>query len=117
MLIDPRPQSFCGHTVPFIYFTYIDTKIACLRQRYRDLYFRAFWALLFISVTLIGQILHLNSQVVFSIQMTFCVHSSSHGLIFVYIREPQIDIQCTQVFSGYSVVYTSVQNALLCDLI
>ena len=54
---------------------------------------------------------------VFSIEMTFCVHSSSHGLIFVYIREPQMDIQCTQGFSEYSVVYTIVQNAFLCDLI
>ena len=53
---------------------------------------------------------------VFSIEMMFCVRSSSHGLIFVYIREPQMDIQCTQEFSKYSVVYTRVQNALLCDL-
>ena len=51
----------------------------------------------------------------FSIEMTFCVHSSSHGLIFVYIREPQMGIQCTQEFSGYSVVYKRVQNAFLCD--
>ena len=36
----------------------------------------------------------------FSIEMTFCVHSSCHGLIFVYIREPQMGIQCTQEFSG-----------------
>ena len=48
---------------------------------------------------------------VFSIEMTFCVHSRSHGLIFVYIREPQMSIQCTQEFSGYSVVYKRVQNA------
>ena len=54
---------------------------------------------------------------VFSIEKMFCVHSSSHGLIFVYIREPQIDIQCTQEFSEYSVVYTRVQNPFLCDLI
>ena len=54
---------------------------------------------------------------VFSIEMTFCVHNSSHGLIFVYIREPQMDIQCTQEFSGHSVVYTRAQNAILCDLI
>ena len=50
-----------------------------------------------------------------SIEITFCVHSSSHSLIFVYIREPQMDIQCTQEFFEYSVVYTRVQNALLCD--
>ena len=54
---------------------------------------------------------------VFSIEMTFCVHSGSHSLIFVYIGEPQMDIQCTQEFSEYSVVYTRVQNAYLCDLI
>ena len=53
---------------------------------------------------------------VFSIEMTFCVHSSSHGLIFVYIRGPQMDIHCTQEFSGYYVVYKRVQNAFLCDL-
>ena len=53
----------------------------------------------------------------FSIEMTLCVHSSSHGLIFVHIREPQMGIQCTQEFSGYSVVYKKVQNASLCDLI
>ena len=54
---------------------------------------------------------------VFSIEMTFCVHISSHGLIFVYTRELQMDIQCTQEFSEYSVVYTRVQNAFLCDVI
>ena len=59
---------------------------------------------LYTQLVLIGQILYLSSQVVFSIEMTFAVHSSSHGLIFVYIREPQMDIQCTQEFSGYSVV-------------
>ena len=53
----------------------------------------------------------------FSIEMTFFVHSSSHGLVFVYIREPQMDIQCTQEFSEYCVVYTRVQNAFLWDLI
>ena len=53
----------------------------------------------------------------FSIEMRFCVHSSSDGLIFVYIREPQMDIQYTQEFSGYSVGYTRVQDAFLCDLI
>ena len=53
----------------------------------------------------------------FSIEMTFSVHSSSHGLIFVYIREPQMNIQGAQEFSRYSVVYTRVQNALLCDFI
>ena len=37
---------------------------------------------------------------VFSIEMTFCVHSSSHGLTFVYIREPQMDIQCTKSSQG-----------------
>ena len=46
--------------------------------------------------------------------MTFCVHSSSHCLIFMHIRKPQMDIQYTQEFSGYSVVYTRVQNAFLC---
>ena len=41
----------------------------------------------------------------FSIEMTFCVHSSSHGSIFVYIKEPQVGILCTQEFS---------QGILLC---
>ena len=54
---------------------------------------------------------------VFSIEMMFCVHNSSHGFIFVYIREPQMDIHCTQEFSEYSVVYTRIQSAFLCDLI
>ena len=69
------------------------------------------------NLILIGQILHLSSEVAFSIETTFCVHSSSQGLIFVHISEPQTGIQCTQEFSGYSVVHKRVQNSFLCDLI
>ena len=53
---------------------------------------------------LIGQILHLSSQVVFYIEMTFCVHSSSHGLIFCTSESLRL------VFS----VPKSSQGILLC---
>ena len=58
---------------------------------------------------LIGQILHLSSQVVFSIEITFCVHSR----LGFCVHQRASDGYCTQDFS---VVYTRVQNAFLCDL-
>ena len=58
---------------------------------------------------------------VFSIEMTFCVHSNSHGLIFVYVREPQMDIQCIQEFRGtllctqeYKMHYCVISSDFFC---